>query len=150
MPSRPLTADRKVITQLHTRIDVEAIAVTKGDADRGVAVARLAALVPPTRVDLVDEVMTRIGTRKADRKAWPPYALVCELAAKVKAVHLGEVRMRGASGEVVDVITYVDKMQQTRRVYRLTVHGVFVGEFKTVEELGRKVDLAKLVEDTSN
>jgi hypothetical protein len=35
MPSRPLTADRKVITQLHTRIDVEAIAVTKGVTDRG-------------------------------------------------------------------------------------------------------------------
>ena len=78
MPSRPLSPDRHAITQLHTRIDVEAIAVTKGETDRSAAVARLATLVPPTRVDLVDEVMTRIGTRKADRKGWPPYALVCE------------------------------------------------------------------------
>jgi hypothetical protein len=35
MPSRPLSPDRHAITQLHTRIDVEAIAVTKGVTDRG-------------------------------------------------------------------------------------------------------------------
>ena len=94
MPSRPQSPDRQAITRLHTRIDVEAIAVTKGETDRGAA-ARLATLVPPTRVDLVDEVMTRIGARKVDRKDWPPYALVCELATKVKATHLGEVKLRG-------------------------------------------------------
>jgi hypothetical protein len=47
----------------------------------------------------------------------------------------------------VDVIRYRDKMQQDRRVYRLRQHGVFVGEFKTPEELGKHVDLATLVED---
>ena len=31
MPSRPLSPDRHAITQLHTRIDVEAIAVTTGE-----------------------------------------------------------------------------------------------------------------------
>jgi hypothetical protein len=41
------------------------------------------------------------------------------------------MKMRGVSGEVVDVITYTDKTQQTRRVYRLTRHGRFVGEYKT-------------------
>jgi len=46
MPSRPLSADRHAITQLHTRIDVEAIAVTKGETDRRAAVARLAAVQP--------------------------------------------------------------------------------------------------------
>jgi hypothetical protein len=35
MPSRPLSPDRHAITQLHTRIDVEAITVTKGVTDRG-------------------------------------------------------------------------------------------------------------------
>jgi hypothetical protein len=35
MPSRPLSPDRHASTQLHTRIDVEAIAVTKGVTDRG-------------------------------------------------------------------------------------------------------------------
>jgi hypothetical protein len=147
MPSRPLSPDRQAITQLHTRIDVAAIGVTKGETDRGAAVARLATLVPPTCVDPIDGVMARIGTRKADRKAWPPCAVVCEQATKVKAVHLGEVRMRGPEGVVVDVIRYRDKMQQDRRCYRLTRHGVFIGEYKTPEELGKVVDLARFVED---
>ena len=47
MPSRPLSPNRHATTQLHTRIDVEAIAVTKGETDRGAAVAGLATLVPP-------------------------------------------------------------------------------------------------------
>jgi hypothetical protein len=147
MPSRPLSADTQAVVKLHTRIDVEAIAVTKGETDRVAAVARLVPLVPPTRADLIDEVMARIGTRKADRKAWPPYALVCDLVTQVKAVHLGEVKMPGGSGEVVEVVTYVDKMQQTRRVYWLIRHGVFVGEYKAPEELGKVVDLVKLVEE---
>lgn len=50
---------------------------------------------------------------------------------------------KGASGEVVDVIAYRDKMQQDRKVYRLTVHGVFIGEFKTPAELGKHVDLGR-------
>jgi hypothetical protein len=69
MPSRPLSPDRQAITKLHSRIDVEAIEITEGETDRSAAVPRLAALVPPTRVDLVDEVMARIGTRNVDRKA---------------------------------------------------------------------------------
>jgi len=38
-------------------------------------------------------------------------------------------------------------MQQDRRCYRLTRDDVFVGEYKTPEELGKVVDLAELVED---
>jgi hypothetical protein len=119
MPGRPLSADRKAVAQLHTRIDVEAMPVTKRETDRPAAVARLATLVPPTRVDPVDEVMARIGTRNADRKDWPPYAPVCELASKVKAAHLGEVKLRGPNGETVEAVTYRDKMQTRRRVFRL-------------------------------
>jgi hypothetical protein len=55
--------------------------------------------------------------------------------------------MRGPNGEVVDVIRYVDKLGYDRRVYRLSRHRVFVGEYKTPEELGRVVDLAMLVEE---
>jgi hypothetical protein len=65
--------------------------------------------------------MARIGTRKVDRNEWPPYALVCELATKVKATHLGEVKLRGPNGETVEVLSYVDKIQTRRGVYR---HGV--------------------------
>jgi hypothetical protein len=32
-------------------------------------------------------------------------------------------------------------------VYRLTRHGVFVGEYKTPEELAKVADLAELVDD---
>jgi len=34
------------------------------------------------------------------------------------------------------------------RCYRLTRHGVFIGEYKTPEELGKVVDLGGLVEET--
>ena len=55
--------------------------------------------------------------------------------------------MRGPNGEVVEVIRYVDKLGYDRKVYRLSRHGVFIGEYKTPEELGTVVDLARLVED---
>jgi len=73
--------------------------------------------------------------------------VVHQLVFRVKRVHLGEAVMRGPNGITVDVIAYVDKMQQLRRVFRLKQHGVIVGEYKTIEELGRKVDLAELVEE---
>lgn len=57
------------------------------------------------------------------------------------------VRMRGQSGEVVDVIRYVNKLCYDRKVYRLSRHRVFIGEYETPEELGKAVDLAELVED---
>jgi hypothetical protein len=111
------------------------------------AVARLVQLVPPARLDLVDEVLVRVGLRDLNLTLdWPPVHLVHQLAYRVKRVHLGEVRMRGPRGEVVDVIRYRDKMQQDRRVYRLTRHGVFVGEYKTPDELAKVINLAELVE----
>jgi hypothetical protein len=55
--------------------------------------------------------------------------------------------MRGPNGVVVEVIRYVDKLGYDRKVYRLSRHRVFIGEYKTPEELGKVVDLAELVED---
>jgi hypothetical protein len=52
MPSRPLSPDREAINALHTRLDVEAIDLAQGRAEMPAAVARLAQLVPPGRVDL--------------------------------------------------------------------------------------------------
>lgn len=147
MPPGALNQDRKAIVQLHTRLDVEAINISKGETDRAAAVPRLAALVPPRRADLVDEVMYRIGRRKADRKTWPPYATVCELAAQVKAVHAGDVKLRGPNGEIVEVVSYIDKMQTRRDVYRLKQHSVFIGDYKSIEDLGRHVDLSTLIEE---
>jgi len=57
------------------------------------------------------------------------------------------MRMRGPNGVVVDVIRYTDTLGYHRRVYRLSQHRVFIGRYKTPEELGKAVDLATLVED---
>src|SRR5690242_14754505 len=147
MPSRPLSADRSAVVKLQTRLDNEAIDIAQGRTEMPAAVPRLVQLVPPARIDLVDEVLVRVGRRDLNLTLdWPPVHLVHQLAYRVKRVHLGEVRMRGPNGVVVDVIRYRDKMQQDRRLYRLTQHGVFVGEYKTPEELGKVVDLAELAE----
>ena len=58
--------------------------------------------------------------------------------------------MRGPNGEVVDVIRCTDKLGYDRKIYRLSRHRVFIGEYKTPEELGQHVDLAQLVEDESH
>jgi hypothetical protein len=148
MPSRPLSADTKAVVKLATRLDNEAIDVAKGRTETPAAVARLAQLIPPARVDLVDEVLVRVGRRDlALSLDWPPIHLVHQLAYRVKRVHLGEVQMRGPNGVVVDVIRYRDKLGYDRRCYRLSRHGAFVGEYKTPEELGKVVDLAELVEE---
>ena len=68
------------MVKLKTRIDVEAIDIVEGRTQRPAAVARLVQLVPPSRVDLVNEVMWRIGRRRLDDGLdWPPLWLVCEL-----------------------------------------------------------------------
>src|SRR5918994_7913842 len=116
MPSRPLSADTKAVVKLATRLDNEAIDVAKGRTETPAAVARLAQLIPPARVDLGDEVPVRVGRRDlALSLDWPPIHLVHQLAYRVKRVHLGEVRMRGPNGVVVDVIRYRDKLGYDRR-----------------------------------
>jgi hypothetical protein len=103
------------MVKLQTRLDVEAMDITKGRTDMPAAVARLTQLVPPARVDLVDEVLVRVGRRDLDHtRDWPPVHLVHQLAFRVKRMHLGEMRMRGPDGVVVDVIRYRDKMKYER------------------------------------
>ena len=131
-----------------TRLDVEAIDVAKGRTDVASAVVRLVRLVPPARLDLINEVLVAVGRRDlASTLDWPPVSLVHELIYRVGRVHRGEVKLRGPNGEVIDVVRYTDKLGNDRRVYRLHRHGVFVGEYKTPEELAKVVDLAELVED---
>jgi hypothetical protein len=55
--------------------------------------------------------------------------------------------MRGPDGVRVEVVSYVDKMLTPRDVYRLKRHGSWVGDYKSIEELRKHVDLAELVED---
>jgi len=73
MPSRPLSADRSAAVKLHTRLDVEAIAIVKNRTDVPAAVARLAQVVPPARLELVDEMLVRVGRRELSADLdWPP------------------------------------------------------------------------------
>jgi hypothetical protein len=80
MPSRPLSADTKAVVKLQTRLDNEAIDVAKARTDMSAAVARLVRLVPPARLDLVDEVLVRVGRRDLSVLDWPPIGLVHQLA----------------------------------------------------------------------
>ena len=84
------------VVKLHTRLDSEAIYLARGRTEMPAAVARLAQLIPPARVDLVVEVMVGAGRRDLSvTHDWPPIHLVHQLAYRVKRVHLGEVRMTG-------------------------------------------------------
>jgi len=69
MPSRPLSGETKAVVKLRTRLDVEAMDITKGRTDMPAAVARLTQLVPPSpaHVDLVDEALVRVGRRESPR-----------------------------------------------------------------------------------
>ena len=49
MPSRPLSADRSAVVKLQTRLDNEAVDITKGRTEMPAAVRRLVPLVPPGR-----------------------------------------------------------------------------------------------------
>ena len=70
--------------------------------------------------------------RDVDRRSWPV---------------LSRCACGGPNDEVVEVIRYTDKLGYDRKVYRLSRHAVFIGEYKTPEELAKVVDLATLVED---
>lgn len=143
----PSSPDRESIARLHVRAGVLAQRLAHDRSGVPAAVAELSTTVPPCRVDLVDEVLTNYARRDSDLPDWPPMARLAELLFKVKAVIRGEVRLLGEGGEVVRHVEYTDKLGVRRRVLRLTRHGAHVGDFKTVEKLGKKVDLAGLVAD---
>jgi hypothetical protein len=64
--------------------------------DLSAAVARLVQLVPPTRRDLVDEVIVRVARRDLSVTLdWPPTHVAHQLVFRVRRVHAGEVPLRG-------------------------------------------------------
>ena len=64
--------------------------------DLSAAVARLVQLVPPTRLDLVDEVIVRVARRDLSVTLdWPPTHVAHQLVFRVRRVHAGEVPLRG-------------------------------------------------------
>jgi hypothetical protein len=146
MPSRPLSADRSLEVRLHTRAGTLASAVARGVTTRPRAVAELA-LVAPCRTELHQRVQARIASLPSAEVEWPPRSVQIELLDSSIRVTLGTVKLTGPGGVTVEHVTYTDKIGYTRRVLRLKRHGVFVGDFRTVEELGRQVDVSTLTEE---
>jgi hypothetical protein len=94
-------------------------------------------------------VLARVGSIPPAEVEWPPRSVQIALLDSSFRVTLGDVRLTGPGGVTVEHVTYTDKLGYTRRVLRLKRHGVFVGDFRTVEELGRHVDVATLREETA-
>jgi len=95
----------------------------------------------------VATVLRRIASVPSREVEWPPRTVQIDLLSSSERVTLGTVRLTGPGGVSVEHVTYTDKLGHTHRVLRLRRHGVFVGDFRTVEELGRQVDLATLREE---
>jgi hypothetical protein len=146
VPSRPLTRDRAAEVRLHTSAGTHASKVIKHRMTREAAVAALS-LVAPCRPDLVATVIDRIERGSPTATDWPPRSMQVELLASAKRVTLGDVHLSGPGGVTVEQVTYTDKLGYQRRVLRLRRQGVFVGDFRSVEELARHVDLSTLRED---
>ena len=145
MPSRPLSPDRSLEVRLHTWSGTCASDVARGLIPRAAAVATLA-LVAPCRSDVVATVRGRVGAVPLRELEWPPRSVQLELLVSTERVTLGHVRLTGPGGVTVEHVTYTDKLGYTRRVLRLKRHGVFVGDYRTVADLGREGDLATLRE----
>lgn len=145
----PLSDDRKAITVTHTKIDVLAIDLAKSRTMMAQALPVLVLCMPPGRVDLIDEVLLRIGTPTDAKLDWPPQHLRYQLGFKLKQVHLGELALVGPDGVRVTVETYTDTTQTRRRVYRVTQDGELKGEAKDAAALGKLVGYIELREEDS-
>jgi len=147
MPSLPLSADRTLEVRLHTRAGTLASAVARGVTSRAQAVAALS-LIAPCRPELTERVLARVGSVAAAEVEWPPRSVQIALLDSSHQVTLGTVRLVGPGGVTVEHVTYTDKLGYTRRVLRLKQRDVFVGDFRTVEELGKHVDIGTLREES--
>jgi hypothetical protein len=143
MPSRPLSADRTLEVRLHTRAGTLASAVARGVTTRGQAVAALS-LIAPCRPELTERVLARIGSIPPAEVEWPPRLVQLALLDSAFLVTQGTVLLGGPGGTTVQHVTYTDKLGYIRRVLRLARHGTLVGDYRTVEELGRHVDVDSL------
>ncbi len=149
MPSRPLSPDRALEVRLHTWAGTHASKVVKGRMSRGAAVAVLA-LVAPCRPELVRAVTARLAAGSPADADWPPRSVQVSLLKSAERVTLGLVQLTGPGGVTVEHVTYTDKLGYTRKVLRLRRNGAFIRDFRTVEELGKEVDLATLREADSD
>jgi len=125
-----------------------AIALSKPQVTEQQAVAQLA-LDAPCRPDLLDSVATDIERGRARRLVnWPPAETTAMLLRRAEQVTLGRVKLVGPDEVSPDQVTLIGKREGTPiRYLRLRHHGHHVGDYRTVEELARHLDLATLVEE---
>ena len=57
------------------------------------------------------------------------------------------MRLAGPGGVTVEPVDYTDKLGHRQCVLRLRRHGVWIGDFRTVEELGKHVAIGELREE---
>ena len=145
MPSRPLSPDRAAEVRLHTWAGTHASRVAKRRMSREEAVAVLA-LVAPCRSELVRAVIDRLAAGSPTAADWPPRSVQVGLLESAERVTLGLVHLAGPGGVTVEQVTYTDKLGCQRKVLRLRRNGVFVRDFRTVQDLAKEIDLTTLRE----
>ena len=117
---------------------------TRGQVPLGVAAL---SLIAPCRPELTERVLARIGSIPPAEVEWPPRLVQLALLDSAFLVTQGTVLLGGPGGTTVQHVTYTDKLGYVRRVLRLARHGTLVGDYRTVKELGRHVDVDSLSED---
>jgi hypothetical protein len=145
VPSRPLSPDRAAEVRLHTWAGTHASRVAKRRMSREEAVAVLA-LVAPCRSELVRAVIDRLAAGSPTAADWPPRSVQVGLLESAERVTLGLVHLTGPGGVTVEQVTYTDKLGYQRKVLRLRRNGVFVRDFRTVQDLAKEIDLTTLRE----
>ncbi len=149
MPGRrPLTPDQHAHIALDARAGVLAIKVVKHRTTVQQAVAELA-LIAPCRPELIDETVAVVERGRQLRfEDWPPADTTLMLLRRAKRVTLGRVKLVGPDGVSVEQVTLTGKHGERPIQYlRLRHYGHHVGNYRTVDELARHVDLATLVEE---
>jgi hypothetical protein len=84
------------------------------------------------------------------RRCWPPWGAgwFSEPTRRTGTVRDTDyMRLRGPGGITVEQVDFVDKAGHRQRVLRARQHGVFLGDFRSVEELAKVLDVSELTED---
>lgn len=112
------------------------------------AVARLA-LITPGRTDLVNAAAAGVERTRALRLAdRPPSETTLMLLERAERVTLGRVKLISPGGVSVKQVTVSwHDGRPPHHVLRLRRHGQHVGDYRSVDELARHVDLSTLVEE---
>jgi hypothetical protein len=91
-------------------------------------------------------VIDRLAAGSPTAADWPPRSVQVGLLESAERVTLGLVHLTGPGGVTVEQVTYTDKLGYQRKVLRLRRNGVFVRDFRRVQDLAKEIDLTTLRE----